>query len=422
MNLSYCSSISIDIYIPAEIKQETLKLYEDLKSSGYNLFDKNDKFYTDICTPYKSENGTDVLLSDRFNDFYKANELGCQENCEYSDFSPESQYLKCECNVIEKEEMELEEPEKFTAKSILTSFVDVLKYSNYKVLKCSELVFNKKSFYENYGSILTIIYLLGFIASFILYCFKRMNNLKLEIQKLMQNKLNDVNSDNQSINSNNNKNKDVIIYKNNVLNTNNKNSYNSKLNKADTLVIKGKKIGVKNLNSKRNMSKKRTLDINYNENKKGKFPPKKQIIIKKPIKKKSIPKVKLFSDLVKEIKMMESNRILFNNEMNSNSQQIVNIINNNDAIKNENKIKSLKVNEKKVKEEKNSNENYTDYELNSLEYLEALEYDNRNFFRIYWSLLKREHLIIFTFLLGMIIIFSVLNYPNFFMQYAQIWF
>ena len=31
-----------------------------LKEQGYNLFDKNDKFYKDICIPYKSENGTDV--------------------------------------------------------------------------------------------------------------------------------------------------------------------------------------------------------------------------------------------------------------------------------------------------------------------------------------------------------------------------
>ena len=39
----------------------------------------------------------------------------------------------------------------------------------------------------------------------------------------------------------------------------------------------------------------------------------------------------------------------------------------------------------------------TDYELNELEYGEALELDNRNFLNIYWYLLKREHIILFTF-------------------------
>ena len=42
-------------------------LYNELKEQGYNLFDLNDKFYNDICTPYKSPNGTDVLLADRVN-------------------------------------------------------------------------------------------------------------------------------------------------------------------------------------------------------------------------------------------------------------------------------------------------------------------------------------------------------------------
>ena len=35
--------------------------------------------------------------------------------------------------------------------------------------------------------------------------------------------------------------------------------------------------------------------------------------------------------------------------------------------------------------------------MNSFEYSLALELDNRKFLRVYWSLLKREHLIIFTF-------------------------
>ena len=38
------------------------------------------------------------------------------------------------------------------------------------------------------------------------------------------------------------------------------------------------------------------------------------------------------------------------------------------------------------------------YELNNLEYELALKLDKRNFLEIYWSLLKREHIVIFTFI------------------------
>ena len=40
---------------------------------------------------------------------------------------------------------------------------------------------------------------------------------------------------------------------------------------------------------------------------------------------------------------------------------------------------------------------FDDYVLNNMEYNDALEYDKRNCTKTYWSMLKREHYIIFTF-------------------------
>ena len=42
--------------------------------------------------------------------------------------------------------------------------------------------------------------------------------------------------------------------------------------------------------------------------------------------------------------------------------------------------------------------NYNDEELNSLSYKQALLYDKRTFIQYYWDLLKRKHLILFTFI------------------------
>ena len=41
---------------------------------------------------------------------------------------------------------------------------------------------------------------------------------------------------------------------------------------------------------------------------------------------------------------------------------------------------------------------FNDTELNSLEYKEALKIDKRKYFQYYWSLIKKKHLLIFTFL------------------------
>ena len=57
-----------------------------------------------------------------------------------------------------------------------------------------------------------------------------------------------------------------------------------------------------------------------------------------------------------------------------------------------------KINSSEISERENNGKKYlTDYELNNLEYNDALDVDNRDFFMTYWYLLKRENIILFTF-------------------------
>ena len=46
---------------------------------------------------------------------------------------------------------------------------------------------------------------------------------------------------------------------------------------------------------------------------------------------------------------------------------------------------------------KDNQEELSNYELNNLDYEDSLKTDKREFTKIYWSILKREHLILFTF-------------------------
>ena len=59
--------------------------------------------------------------------------------------------------------------------------------------------------------------------------------------------------------------------------------------------------------------------------------------------------------------------------------------------------KKSKMSDRESKISDKEKKDLTDYELNELEYVVALELDNRNFLNIYWYLLKREHIILFTF-------------------------
>ena len=52
LNLSECEDEPITISTPIELSEELKETFKELQESGYNIFDKNDKFYTDICTPF----------------------------------------------------------------------------------------------------------------------------------------------------------------------------------------------------------------------------------------------------------------------------------------------------------------------------------------------------------------------------------
>ena len=155
LDISVCEQI--DFYISVNLDQKALDLYLDLQNYGYDLFNPNDSFYQDICAHYTTENGTDVLLSDRKKYFFNDTETSCQEGCEYLQYNLEKKQIKCECNITPENNIEPEEGKKFSGKMLYESFYDVLRFSNIRILKCYKLVFSFEGENGNYGSILMVV-------------------------------------------------------------------------------------------------------------------------------------------------------------------------------------------------------------------------------------------------------------------------
>ena len=127
----------------------------------------------------------------------------------------------------------------------------------------------------------------------------------------------------------------------------------------------------------------------------GELPPKKKVefLINNDDKKKSDndKKLKMNSE---ENKKIGSKELLTNKLSELDSPQIVKAINSKQVEIKDDKLLSDK---NMIEVEPKKEEALTDFEYNSLDYLVALELDNRKFLKVYWSLLKREHTIIFTF-------------------------
>ena len=348
LNLSYCRTESINLYIPVELNEKLKKLYIDLQKSGYDLFNIEDPFYNDICSPYKSENGTDVLLSDRKNDYYDNNYTTCQSNCHYSSYDLKYQFLKCECRII-VDEIDIYNFNKFS-QAIYKNFFDVLQNSNYKVMKCYKLVFNIAYFKRNIGNFLVMAFFGVYIIFLIIYIIKGITPIKKEIMKIISNKFNNVKINNLENSS--------------EFKKDDKNNFPPKKKKA---IKKYNDISLTRiLNSKKNKSNKIKTDKSNNK-----------IILNK------------FDN------SLENNDNNLKSNISNTNKNILDLLEKNKISKKEKLKDQLNIN----KNNKYINlNNLEDLELNNLSYKKALIFDKRTIFQIYWSKLKKKHLLIFTFL------------------------
>ena len=185
LNLSLCSETDINIYVKLELSRETESLNDELSKLGFNMFDISNRFYTDLCTPFKTSRKTDMILSDRIDDIYNNPDAQCQPNCEFSGYLSGAQYLNCTCSVDIKEEKETVRYEKFRPKKLYESFIDVLKYSNYKILRCYKLIGSKRMITKNIGNIMLIILFIVYIYSLTNYVCRGVNSLKSKVLKQM---------------------------------------------------------------------------------------------------------------------------------------------------------------------------------------------------------------------------------------------
>ena len=340
LDLSICQNVSIDVYIPSQLSDKTQKLIENLEKLGYDVFNLNSPFYTDFCTKYTTEEGTDITIEDRKKYIYEAimNEINCQENCEFSSYDSDKRYLECKCKV--EEEINTVDYKQFDLKKFYHAFYDVLKYSNYKVIFCYKLVFTFDNFNYNKGCWIIFILFLLYLTQLGIYLKKKISPLKLHIARYHFKKIlpkknkQDINIENPSEKNNN-----LITEKINITSnflfppkrqtiSETRNRYEGK--NSDTNIL--------SLKSSENFDQ-NNEDIKKTKKKFSKF-----------AKKSTKTEIKFVeSDIIEDKSTLNKNKCLDN------------------------------------------------FELNNLEYEEALILDKRNFVKIYWSVLKREHTIIFTF-------------------------
>ena len=435
LNLSICSEDQISLSVPVNLQKDTLSLYTSLNESGYNLFDANDSFYNDICTPYTSNNGTDIILSDRKEIIVDiGNDMNlCQSGCNLMSFNSANNKATCICYVENtKSETNFN---KLNTENFIEDLIHTLKYSNYLVLKCYKLLYNFKALKNNIGFIIMDIVFISFVILVLIFIIKGVKKIEYLIYSVLKykenfnkNKLNKGNKRKNDENLKINKNLNKINHSFHKKSKDDK--INDEISKKKNKIKKSKEIknikNTKNEYDKKSKSKKENKKKNNPKNKNQEPPIKKAkkikefnfIPIKRENKKNKTTKNKTISQ--RELISIDNNNKI--NNLNINIVPIGNLhyknINKeipqkfsksksgNINLFNPNEIKGKKV-KLKLKEEKannNNNQNITisngliERELDELNYSQAIKLDKRTFFQYYGSLLRRKQLIIFTFM------------------------
>ena len=168
LELPHCK---IDLLLPVSNAQDDI--FKNNISSEY---------YNDICFTYTTENGTDIILSDRKNEFIDRNMSLCEPNCFLNEYNKETKMAKCECDT--KADIPLMNEVNFDKDKLIAKFIDISNILNLQLLKCYKKLFTLDGLKINLGSyvLLLILFIHIYCAlSFIMNGFKTLSKMIMSI-------------------------------------------------------------------------------------------------------------------------------------------------------------------------------------------------------------------------------------------------
>ena len=393
LNLSHCKNVKIkvkyDISDKTLFNKSMISYYSEL---GIDILDSEDEFFNNLCYPF-SISKSDVILKDRVLDIYQNYSL-CDNGCEYEEIDLDNMSVACSCQIKTEINTEISPP-------VFSEIVqDTFKDSNFGVIRCYELVFNFTNKLHNIGFLLFLFFIIIHIICFILYFISGIKPIILFVYKEMENnnylvrinnpkkskKCSSQNLIDDSSNINNNGYNSSII--NNIgKETSRKKVKNSNKTKIiERKIMKKKAKGSKHqpifiFNYKYNNNYYKYHNKSYNSSKKTlDIPKNKSIYKKKKIVRFNVPKL--------------------NKEQNFPGYYNLIYINANNILK------------KKAPPE-------SKYILNNYNYEEAIKYETRDFWRIYFICLLSKENILNTFFFKSPLEIKSLNLSLFIFTYSS---
>ena len=396
-------------------------IYPSYMTGNLDQLNASSGFFNDICYTYTSENGTDMSLTERQNNFVENNKTKCEENCEFIEYDELKNKVVCSC--IIKLNLPFIKEIYFDKEKLYEKFVNINNIGNFKLLECYDVLFTKEGISNNIGCFIIIPIIVLYFVCIIVFYKRDFKILKTKINEIIFAKNNIKILEPKKSQTTLQKRKSMLKFKN----TGNPNGLKKRRNKSMiSRIVSDSNIKDKNLKKLEFKKLRQNLDINkinlqqkrysyseedFKENKEGKIKQKINYKIHNENKKSNYILNFYPNQLNKRSSKIVSNPIRKLNKKSKNSK--TNKINRDQSrnklksletdynINNFNKSEILKKFQKMNKNDKmkalDDILSYNDLELNILEYEEAFAIDNRSYISYYLSQLRTKNLFIFSF-------------------------
>ena len=144
------------------------------------LYDKNNPIYNDMCYPYSSKDGVDMILTDVQREYIDGNKSICDEDCVFGRYIDEK--VDCNCDIKESlppiSEIKID-------KDKLYKFANIKNIANFGALKCINLLREKERMIYNIGIYSFIPTFISYIVCIILFFKVDFNIIKEKIKELL---------------------------------------------------------------------------------------------------------------------------------------------------------------------------------------------------------------------------------------------
>ena len=170
LNLTICEKSKISISIPIKITEQLDKLNS---SSAY---------YNDICYTTISEDGTDIVMKDRKNEFIDKDRIVCQDDCFFSEYDYVNSKAKCLCNV--KKCSQSYSDMKINKEKILDNLKNINNLINFKFLICYKKLFTKEGIFKNIGNYIIFSIIIFHIISIFIFSLMQFSSITKKIEKI----------------------------------------------------------------------------------------------------------------------------------------------------------------------------------------------------------------------------------------------